>query len=216
MINKTKEEIFNDLDDVLKDKEIGVNYEIKGKDFTMIIKPTNSTPLPNTTHVEFDECEKIIRKKYNISNSSIITFLQIEMENNNQNSLYNQIKYFVYNDKMEELDLSLCEEVETQIHYAIKDDSKLDISSISDFQQLGIDILNIKDKFFNDLCYSYSDSNNDMTIEDRIKYLYQNYSLCEEGCTYNNIDIENMNIACTCKMQGNANESLLNMTPLVY
>ena len=117
---------------------------------------------------------------------------------------------------MEELDLSLCEEVETQIHYAIKDDSKLDISSISDFQQLGIDILNIKDKFFSDLCYSYSDSNNDMTIEDRIKYLYQNYSLCEEGCTYNNIDIENMNIACTCKMQGNANESLLNMTPLVY
>ena len=61
----------------------------------MIIKPTNSTPLPNTTHVEFDECEKIIRKKYNISNSSIITFLQIEMENNNQNSLYNQIILFI-------------------------------------------------------------------------------------------------------------------------
>ena len=95
VINKTKEEIFNDLDDVLKDKEIGVNYEIKGEDFTMIIKPTNSTPLPNTTHVEFDECEKIIRKKYNISNSSIITFLQIEMENNNQNSLYNQIILFI-------------------------------------------------------------------------------------------------------------------------
>ena len=58
------------------------------------------------------------------------------MENNDQNSLYNQIKYFVYNDQMEELDLSLCEEVETKIHYAIKNDSNLDISSISDFQQL--------------------------------------------------------------------------------
>ena len=76
--------------------------------------------------------------------------------------------------------------------------------------------MNIKDKFFSDLCYSYSDSNNDMTIEDRIKYLYQNYSLCEEGCTYNDIDIENMNIACTCKIQGNDNESLSNMTSLVY
>ena len=214
--NKTKEEIINDIDNVIKDKQIGVNYEIKGEDFTIIIKPTNSTPLPNTTHVEFDECEQIIRQKYNISNSSIITFLQVEMENNDHNSLYNQIKYFVYNDQMKELDLSLCEEVETKIHYAIKNDSNLDISSISDFQQLGIDILNIKDKFFSDLCYSYSDSNNDMTIEDRIKYLYQNYSLCEEGCTYNDIDIENMNIACTCKIQGNDNESLSNMTSLVY
>ena len=74
---KTKEEIFNNIENILTDKQIGINYEIKGEDFTIIIKPTNSTPLPNTTHVEFDECEKIIRKENNISNSSIITFLQI-------------------------------------------------------------------------------------------------------------------------------------------
>ena len=117
---------------------------------------------------------------------------------------------------MKELDLSLCQDINTQIHYAIKNNNKLNIESITNFKEKGIDIFNLKDKFFTDLCYSYSDSNNDMTIEDRIKYLYQNYSLCEKGCTYNNLDIENMNIACTCKMQGNANESLLNMTPLVY
>jgi hypothetical protein len=87
--NKTKEEIFSDINNVLKDRKIGVNYEIKGEDFTIIIKPTNSTPLPNTTHVEFDECEQIIRKEYNISDSSIITFLQIEIDNDDQNSLYN-------------------------------------------------------------------------------------------------------------------------------
>ena len=28
-----------------------------------------------------------------------------------------------------------------------------------------------------------------MTLEDRIKYIYQNYSLCETGCTYNSIDL---------------------------
>ena len=214
--NKTKEEKFSDINNVLKDREIGVNYEIKGEDFTIIIKPTNSTPLPNTTHVEFDECEQIIRKEYNISDSSIITFLQIEIDNDDQNSLYNQIKYFTYDDQMRELDLSVCGDLDTKIHYAIKNNSKLDISSISDFQQLGIDILNIKDEFFNDLCYSYSDSNNDMILEDRIKYLYQNYSLCESGCTYNNIDIENMNIACICKIKGNDNESFLNITPLFF
>ena len=214
--DKSKEEIFSNIDNILEDKELGVTYEIEGEDFSIIIRPTNATPLPNTTHVDFDECEKKIREKKGISDSSIITFLQIEVDNKDEKSLYNQIKYFVYDEKMEELDLSLCEELETQIHYAIKEDSNLDISSISNFQQIGIDILNIRDTFFNDLCYSYSDSNNDMILEDRIKYLYQNYSLCEEGCTYNSIDLENMNLACNCKIQRNNNESNLNMTPLIY
>ena len=149
----------------------------------------NSTPLPNTTHVEFDECEQRIRKEYNISNSSIITFLQLEINNDKSNALYNQIKYFIYDEQMKELDLSLCKDINTQIHYAIKNNTKLNKESITNFQEKGIDIFNLKDKFFNDLCYSYSDSNNDMTLEDRIKYLYQNYSLCEEGCTYNSIDL---------------------------
>ena len=55
-----------------------------------------------------------------------------------------------------------------------------------------------------------------MTLDDRIKYLYQNYSLCEEGCTYNSIDLNNMNIACNCKIQGNDNTSSFNMTTLVF
>ena len=36
--------------------------------------------------------------------------------------------------------------------------------------------MDIKDRFFNDLCYSYSDSNKDIILEDRIKYIYQNFS----------------------------------------
>jgi len=102
------------MSQVLKNIKIGVNYEIKGEDFTIIIKPTNSTPLPNITHIEFDECEQIIRKEYNISDSSITTFLQIKIDNNEQNSLYNQIKYFTYDDQMRELDLSVCGDLDNK------------------------------------------------------------------------------------------------------
>ena len=35
--NKTRFEIFRDIDDILKNKKIGVNYEIEGKDFSIII-----------------------------------------------------------------------------------------------------------------------------------------------------------------------------------
>ena len=211
-----QEELMNNLKDIMDEKEIGVNYEIKGDNFSILIKPTNSTFFPNSTYVEFDECEQKLRSVYNISNSSIITFFQIEINNNQENSLYNQIKYFTYDENKTLLDLSICEELSIPIHYSIKNDSKIDISSISNFKYLGVDIMDIKDKFFNDLCYSYSHSNNDMILEDRIKYIYQNYSLCKEGCSYDTIDIDNMNIICNCSIQGNDNANLINITPLLY
>jgi hypothetical protein len=201
---KSKEEILNNITEFIQDKEIGKNYKIEGEGFSLIIKPTNSTAFENSTHVDFEKCEQLLREKYNISNSSIITFFQMELTNNDENALYNQIKYFTYDDKKQELNLSLCEDIKTKIHFMLKNGSNLDKSTINKFKNLGVDIFNIKDEFFTDLCFSYSDSNNDMILEDRIKYIYQNYSLCEEeGCSYNNIDIEKMSITCDCKIQGN-------------
>ena len=69
---KSKEEIFNNITNILEHRKIGISYEIKGENFSILLKPSNSTPLPNKTHVEFDECEQKIRKAYKfiISNSS--------------------------------------------------------------------------------------------------------------------------------------------------
>ena len=40
---KTKEEILENLDDIINSIEIGKNYEIKGEDFTLTIRPINSS-----------------------------------------------------------------------------------------------------------------------------------------------------------------------------
>ena len=37
--NKSKYEVFRDIDEILINKIIGINYEIEGKDFTVTIKP---------------------------------------------------------------------------------------------------------------------------------------------------------------------------------
>ena len=209
----SKEQIIYNITNIIKDTEIGKNYEIIGKGFTIIIKPTNSTSFQNSTHVDFDECEGVLREKYNITNSSIITFLQMEIKKDDQNALYNQIKYFTYDDKKQELDLNLCNDIETQIHYNLKEDSNIDILAVDGFKKKGIDIFNIKDEFFNNICTSFSDSDNDMILEDRIKYIFQNYSLCEDGCTYNNFNLETTSITCNCKIKGNFNETMI---PLIF
>ena len=71
---------------------------------------------------------------------------------------------------------------------------------------MNIDIFNINDLFFNDICYAYSESNNDIILEDRIKDIYQNYSLCNKGCTYNGIDLLKKIISCNCKVKSNISE----------
>ena len=156
------------------------------------------------THVDLSECESILRNYYHIPSSSILTFLQIEIENGDSKSLINQVEYQAYDGNNKTfLNLSLCEGVNIDIYYSIKNNSLASFSLADQFQKSGIDIFNINDSFFNDICYPYSNSNNDLILEDRIKDIYQNYSLCEAGCTYNKIDLDNLIIICECKVKNN-------------
>ena len=201
-INKEDDILYN-IKDIFKDKVPGQTYTIKGKDYTISIKPANSTMEPNTTYIKFSECESILRNHYNISNTSFVTLLQIELYNNNSKSLINQVEYQAYGDNFTILNLDLCKDANIQIFYSIKDDILLDIEMINYLKNLGFDVFNINDSFFWDVCQPYSNSENDLILEDRIKDLYQNYSLCEEGCTYNNISLENMTVLCDCKIKEN-------------
>ena len=79
---------------------------------------------------------------------------------------------------------------------------------LTHFSDLGIDILNIKDSFYNDICYPYSNSVSDLILKDRISDIYQNYSLCDNNCEYNSIDLKNMSISCSCKIKTDINTDI--------
>ena len=79
---------------------------------------------------------------------------------------------------------------------------------ISYYSELGIDILDREDLFLNDLCYPFSNSNSDIILKDRVLDIYQNYSLCEYGCEYDKIDIENMSVVCSCQVKTEINTEL--------
>ena len=210
-----KDEIIKNITEIIKNIVIGNNYKITGDDFTLLIKPINSTYLDSSTQVIFNKCEEILRKNLNISESRILTFLQMEINNINEQSLVNQIEYQVYDDEKNQLDLSLCNDINIKILYTLKNNS-LDFSSINSFKNLGIDIFNINDSFFNDICHPYSDLNNDMVLKDRIKYIYKNYSLCDIGCTYDDFNSSSMVISCDCNVKSNlsTNETDLNIQKL--
>jgi hypothetical protein len=206
-INITKENLKNELPSIIRNIEKGHIYEKKGEDYTILIYPlnANSPDLTSKTHVNFTNCENKLRKYYNISDSVILTFLQIEIENVDSKSLINQVEYQAYDGNTTLLNLSICDDVNINMTYAIKNSSYslIDFESANNFKKLGIDIFNINDSFFNDICQPYSESDDDLILEDRIKEYYQNYSLCEQDCTYKGIDFEYMTITCECNVKDN-------------
>ena len=217
IISETKrDELMETIPEIIKLIKIGESYESKSKrdNFTLSIKPLNASYQQNSTHINFKQCENILRDIYKIGPERIITFLQLEMVDNKEKSIVNQVEYQVYDDNKTKLDLSICNDSNIQIFFALKENS-LDIDIISFFKNKGIDIFNIKDSFFTDICQSFSDpkKQNDIVLEDRIKEIFQNFSVCNEGCKYSKIDLETKTMQCDCQVKYNlsTNESLLNL-----
>ena len=202
-LNITKEDVIKNIESIINNTKIGEIYEIEGNNLSILIYPTNSTSLTNKTHIDFIECEYTLRNYYNISNQSIISFFQIELPNPNKQSLINQVEYQVYDEYKNILDLSICNNSNIKIFHGIKSNSGLNISLLNSFKDTDINIFNISDDFFNDVCFPYRENGNDMILEDRIKDIYQNYSLCEEDCSFENIDLNNMLIECKCNIKQN-------------
>ena len=110
------------------------------------------------------ECEFTLKNHYHLPNESIITFFQMEISNTNERSLVNQVEYQVYDENKNILDLSICNDTNIKIFYGIKNNSKLDKSVLNTFKDSGVNVFNISDEFFNNVCISYSKDGNDMIL----------------------------------------------------
>ena len=76
-------------------------------------------------------------------------------------------KYIKFNEKKEKLDLSVCKEENIKINYDLNL-SNINITKVKYYSDLGIDIFNINDDFFNDIFFSFSMNNSDIILNDRV------------------------------------------------
>jgi hypothetical protein len=126
-------------------------------------------------------------------------------EKNNSENRYDlgkNTEISIYDFSGKELNLSVCKE-DIKIMKYLADVEELDIETAKTLANQGIDVFNAKDSFFNDICHPHSEGDNDVVLEDRIKNLYQNYSLCDEGCEYKGFNIRYKVISCDCQIKKN-------------
>ena len=207
IINRTtisKNELINNFEELFENLDLNNGNIIEGIDFSMIIKPINKYIERSTVNIDFSECEKKLKEKFPNTN---FTLLQVNMKNNNKNCLIDQVEYKVYDSNRQQVDLSICKDSDIIIEYEIQDKNLINLDKIKFFKDMDVDIFNIKDSFFNDICYPYSDSNSssDMILSDRISDIYQNYSICGNECKYQSFDYEKMTSNCSCNIKNEMN-----------
>ena len=207
--NKTLEVVVNNLNRLIKEVNLSKIYDIKSDEYEMRISPLDIRYFnDNSTYINFLECEKKLRRKNRDSPPNNLFVITLEIYKNDKSSLTNQVEYAIFNEKQELVNLAECQNDDIQINYKIQNNSSLDKDKLLYFSDLGIDILNSKDEFFNNICLPYSEKSIDVILNDRIANIYQNYSICDNHCQYEKIDLTSMVISCKCKIKTSINSKI--------
>ncbi len=147
--------------------------------------------------IGLDECIDKVKTKFTIMQNIVVEIFYIIRK-----STAPQINYYLYHpDTGEKLDLSVCSGAKLAIKTSIFDNGKVDEELVKYFSNLGINIFDIKDPFFTDICFNYNQQGKDVTLEDRIRLYYQNITLCEDGCSYIGVNLENYEVECSCDVK---------------
>ena len=155
------------------------------------------------TIIDFGDCYEKIKNVNQIEKDLIITTITIK-ENNNNNRY--STKYLFSNPITGEIikntsdicanDKIIMQENAMTLMNRFDKEKKEDIIFLT---KQGIDVFNLSDRFYNDLCYFYKSPNNkDICMKDRISYFFPNISLCEPGCKNKGVNLDNLRVKCEC------------------
>ena len=153
------------------------------------------------SQINFGECYDKIKVHYGIIEDLIITIINSK-EEKNVNSLIafyfsNPINGTLLNASKVCADekIIIQEDVMSLIETLDKEKEKF-IIFLTDQK---IDVFNLSDSFYNDLCYHFESPNGkDVPIKDRISTFYPNITLCDPRCKNKGVDLETMKAKCEC------------------
>ena len=114
---------------------------------------------------------------------------------------------------------SICKDItivtEENLKVFLEEGSTYYDTQISLIEQ-GINIFDINNSFFTDICFDFDNPvKKDIILSDRIKYFFRNVSLCNDGCEYKGINLENMTATCNCLFNDILNNELIKENDLI-
>ena len=161
------------------------------------------------TKVDFKDCYEKVKQEYGINEDLVITV--VDKKNvNNPTSYYS----FFHPKTGEKLDAeNICKEetivVKENLNTILNEnDTKYELqSSLTD---QGINIFDVNDPFYTYLCFDFENpKKRDIPLKDRIKNVFPNITLCNDGCQLDGLNLEDMTATCNCKFNDITNNELI-------
>jgi hypothetical protein len=158
----------------------------------------------NHTFIDLSqEVKDFIYNKFELKKEKDKIFILIdEFINGDSRMATNDYNYKIFLENGTELNLSSIEEdIYIDIYLLIKDKELANFNYSKYFYKQGYDIYDKNSEFYNDFCTPAFHNENDMTLEDRKKYIYpNNITLCKNNCKYKKADLEEERIICLCNL----------------
>ena len=214
MVENIREEIVNDLDTSGIDN--GKDIIINEKDITITLTKNDNqknemNSKTNNTSINLGNCEQKLKNHYNIPENESLYILKMDIKQ--EGYKIPKIQYEVYyplnhDSKLCLLDLSVCKDVNIDIHLPLLLDGSLE------FYDPNSD-------FYNDICNTFTSENGtDLTLSDRKKnFINNNLAICEENCYLVQYNDTIGKAKCSCKAKTDFNnkisENVLNKEDLL-
>ena len=153
------------------------------------------------SRIDLGVCEDILRDTYNIDKN--VSLIILKYERLTTISSERNLQYEVYEPtKMTRLNLSVCSEIPIDIHVPVilsQETQQL----YEELKDLGYDIFDINNEFYQDICTPYESSNGtDILLSDRIDFYYNNNEAkCQPNCKFSDYSVENNDLKCECNIE---------------
>ena len=197
--------INNNLDIYAKNYAEEFNYtnnkimNYTNKEYTLVLYKNSlcikelSLTVPQ---IDFGDCYQKIKSIYNITEDLLIAILDKYIENRNPIT-----SYFLFHPKTgKRINASeICKNENIVIKENVLSFPGVNPSLVQFFADQGINVFNISDKFYSDICKHYiSPNKRDIPLKLRFQIYFPNISLCDGSCISKGVDIKTMESICYC------------------
>ena len=161
----------------------------------------NNIDNNNMTTIDFEECENILRRVYNIPDDNKLFMKKIDVIQDGMK--IPKVEYDVYckldGTNLIKLNLSFCQNI------------KIDVSIPIDISEENLDEFDPNSGYYNDICYvATSDNGADISLNDRKEqFIQNNKTLCQDNCNFSGYDNKNKKAKCSCSVEESSSTSAL-------
>ena len=190
----------NDKSIVIEGEDDTIFQVTSAKNEMELLKNNNISDDYNLSIIDFTECETLLKKKYNINENDSLIFIKQEKSSGKASEKSIQYECFEPYNKTK-LNMSICSEVSINIYVPIvlSEETK---KMADQMKELGYNMFDLNDKFYNDICTPYKSSgDSDVLLSDRVDYIYNNDDAqCQGNCKFSDYFLGSRFINCSCNV----------------